>query len=415
MICLGPKTSEKPPPAASEMDGRALMVALVLAVMGMARSAAVVGGRQALLFCIGIAMGLVLYRTSFGFTGAWRKFLLQGEGAGLRAQMVMLAVAVCLFYPALADGQLLGHPAEGFVMPAGMNIVIGSFLFGIGMQLAGGCASGTLFTVGGGNVKMVLTLAFFVLGAALGTIFDPSWWLGLPSFGAYSFIQRWGLGPALVMNLSLFAAIFLGSLEIERRRNHRPMEQAVAFDWLRGPWPLLSGAVGLALLNYATLAISGHPWGITSGFMLWGAKGLGALGVDLSQSAYWHFQTERIAGSVWADETSVMDFGILIGAMLAAALLGRFKPSLALRGSDVLSAIVGGLLLGYGARLAFGCNIGALFSGIASGSLHGWLWLVFGFTGNAVGLRLQRWLDPPRAIPGTTRPPLVATGSGGRG
>jgi uncharacterized membrane protein YedE/YeeE len=52
-------------------------------------------------------------------------------------------------------------------------------------------------------------------------------------------------------------------------------------------------------------------------------------------------------------------------------------------------AVLGGLLLGYGARIAYGCNIGAYFSGIASGSLHGWLWLVAAFIGNIAGTRLR--------------------------
>ena len=50
---------------------------------------------------------------------------------------------------------------------------------------------------------------------------------------------------------------------------------------------------------------------------------------------------------------------------------------------------IGGLVMGYGARLAYGCNIGAYFSGIVSGSLHGWLWLVVAFVGNVVGTRLR--------------------------
>jgi uncharacterized membrane protein YedE/YeeE len=59
--------------------------------------------------------------------------------------------------------------------------------------------------------------------------------------------------------------------------------------------------------------------------------------------------------------------------------------------------VIGGLLLGYGARLAFGCNIGALLAGISSGSLHGWLWLVSGFAGNIAGvyLRIAFKLDSP--------------------
>jgi uncharacterized membrane protein YedE/YeeE len=84
-----------------------------------------------------------------------------------------------------------------------------------------------------------------------------------------------------------------------------------------------------------------------------------------------------------------MNFGIVLGAMAAAGLAGRFKPRLRLRGGDLLSAVIGGLLLGYGARLAFGCNIGAFFSGIASGSLHGWVWLMAAFAGSMVGTRLR--------------------------
>lgn len=91
-----------------------------------------------------------------------------------------------------------------------------------------------------------------------------------------------------------------------------------------------------------------------------------------------------------------MDFGLVLGAMLAAGLAGRFRPSLSLTRTEILTAIVGGLLLGYGARLAFGCNIGAFFSGIASGSLHGWLWLVAALLGNLVGTRLRPACGLPR-------------------
>jgi uncharacterized membrane protein YedE/YeeE len=56
---------------------------------------------------------------------------------------------------------------------------------------------------------------------------------------------------------------------------------------------------------------------------------------------------------------------------------------------SLAAAIVGGLLLGYGARIAYGCNIGAFFSGLSSASLHGWLWFAAAFTGNAVAVRLR--------------------------
>ncbi len=86
-----------------------------------------------------------------------------------------------------------------------------------------------------------------------------------------------------------------------------------------------------------------------------------------------------------------MDIGIVLGALLAAGLAGRFAPNLKIPARSLMAAVIGGLLLGYGSRLAYGCNIGAYFSGIASGSLHGWLWLVAAFIGNGVGVRLRPW------------------------
>src|SRR3546814_20831356 len=85
-----------------------------------------------------------------------------------------------------------------------------------------------------------------------------------------------------------------------------------------------------------------------------------------------------------------MNFGIMAGAFLAAGLAGRFDPAWRLPWRQVLGAALGGLLMGYGARLAFGCNIGAFFSGIASGSLHGWLWFVTGLAGSYLGRSDER-------------------------
>jgi uncharacterized membrane protein YedE/YeeE len=80
-----------------------------------------------------------------------------------------------------------------------------------------------------------------------------------------------------------------------------------------------------------------------------------------------------------------MDLGIVLGALAAAGLAGRFAPRWRVPARSLGAAVIGGLLLGYGARIAYGCNIGAYFSGIASGSLHGWVWLVAALAGNAAG------------------------------
>jgi hypothetical protein len=371
------------------------LVAFALLVLGAVFLHNLVGTRQVLFLVVGAALGLTLYHAAFGFTSAWRVFINDRRGAGLRAQMVMLAIAVLLFFPALGAGTLFGLPVVGLVAPAGVSVVFGAFIFGIGMQLGGGCASGTLFTVGGGNARMLVTLFFFICGSLIAT-HHVDWWFALPAFPATSIVKSFGVMPALLLNLAVFCLIAAVSVRLEKAR-HGQLEAGVTSEhrgvrrFLRGPWPLVWGAIGLALLNYATLALAGRPWGITSAFALWGAKVASGLGVEVGNWAFWQIpgNAKALAAPVWEDITSVMDIGIMLGALLAAGLAGRFAPSLNIPARSLVAAVIGGLLLGYGSRLAYGCNIGAYFSGIASGSLHGWVWLVAAFIGNSVGVRLR--------------------------
>src|SRR6202035_4251546 len=110
----------------------------------------------------------------------------------------------------------------------------------------------------------------------------------------------------------------------------------------------------LALGNFATLYLAGRPWGITSGFALWGSKLLAAAGVDVASWGYWQSpaRAQALTQSVFADVTSVMDFGIVLGALLAAGLAGKFAPSWKVPLRSLAAAVIGGLMLGYGARLA---------------------------------------------------------------
>ncbi|HAY15615.1 MAG TPA: hypothetical protein DCX51_01430, partial [Halomonas sp.] len=129
----------------------------------------------------------------------------------------------------------------------------------------------------------------------------------------------------------------------------------------------------------------------TSAFALWGAKSFELVGGDVSQWGYWQAPGNAAAleASVWSDITTVMNVGIMLGALAAANLAGRFAPNFRIPLKSVLAAVIGGIMLGYGARLAFGCNIGAYFSGIASGSLHGWVWMAAAFAGNMAGVKLR--------------------------
>jgi uncharacterized membrane protein YedE/YeeE len=357
--------------------------------------AAVYSWRQGALFVLGGALGLVLYHALFGFTSAWRVFIADGRGAGLRAQMLMLAVAAVLFFPALAHGTLFGQAVHGEYGAVGVSVLVGAFLFGVGMQLGGGCASGTLYTVGGGNTRMLVTLAAFIAGSTVGALQLP-WWSAQANIGSVSLIDTLGWAPALALSLALFAAI-AGFTTFAERRRHGALESGAKTSlrgwqrFLHGPWPLLAGAVALALANFATLYLAGRPWGVTSAFALWGSKIVAATGVDVAAWGYWQVpaRAEALRQSVFADITSVMDFGIILGALMAAGLAGKFSPRWTVPLRSLAAAVIGGLLLGYGARLAYGCNIGAYFSGIASSSLHGWLWLAAAFAGSILGTRAR--------------------------
>src|SRR5206468_4098556 len=121
-----------------------------------------------------------------------------GRGAGLRAQMLMLAATCLLFFPALGAVHFFGQAVRGSVSPVGISVVVGAFLFGVGMQLGGGCASGTLYTAGGGNTRMLVTLAAFIAGSVVGVAHMP-WWEKLPALKPISLVGTLGVVPALAV------------------------------------------------------------------------------------------------------------------------------------------------------------------------------------------------------------------------
>lgn len=348
--------------------------------------------RLSALFLIGGLLGVTLYHGGFGFTAAYRNAIIRRDVSGMTAQLIMIGLASLLFAPTLAGGTAFGHAAVGAVAPAGLQVAVGSFLFGLGMQLAGGCGSGTLYTLGGGSARMALTLAAFCAGGFLASL-DMARWANAPGWGSISIIDRVGWPGALGIQFGILLLLWLGlRLWAQGREQRRLWDDAV--DWRRliaGPWPLTMSAGLLAVLNWLTLLIAGHPWTITWAFTLWGAKLATAAGWDPATNAFWSngFPARALAQSVIQDITSIMDIGIILGALAAAGLAGRFAPAAKTSWRSLIAALLGGALMGYGARIAFGCNIGAFFSGAASTSLHGWLWILCAIPGTWVGIRLR--------------------------
>jgi uncharacterized membrane protein YedE/YeeE len=345
----------------------AILIALVLIDHQPASAALIVGG---------FGLGIAFLKAEFSYTASWRRFLTRGEAGGLIGGLIVIAICALVVVPVAALTPKYG----GAIAPLGPSLIIGAFVFGIGMQLANGCGSGTLYTVGGGSGRMLIALLFFIVGSVLGSLSLPAFLAlgGIDPVLASDYLGAWGGLAVTLVSIAVAAALIIG---IARKRGA---------NFIPSRTYLLGGVV-IGLLCVAVFVAGGHPWSVTFAYTVWGAKAATALGFDLSHAAFWQWPGPKraLTESVLSDTSSLTDFGMLFGAMVAAAASKPFAAAPWPPLKSLLAAGAGGLLMGWGARLGFGCNIGAFVGGVASGSLHGWLWFLAALPGCLVGIRLR--------------------------
>jgi uncharacterized membrane protein YedE/YeeE len=345
----------------------AVLVALVL-VDGQPVAAA--------LLILGFALGAVFLKAEFSFTTSWRRLIVRGQADGFLGGLLLIAIAAAAIVPVAALAPGFG----GAIAPIGPSLVVGAFVFGIGMQLANGCGSGTLYTVGGGSGRMLLTLAFFICGSVIGSLHLPAFMRlgGIDPVLASNYFGPWG---GLAVTWASLAAAAIISIAIAKRRGASFM-----------PSPkIVFGAIAIGLLCVAVFSAGHHPWSVTFGFTVWGAKIATLFGADFSQAEFWQWAGPKraLGDSILSDTSSLTDLGMILGAMAAAAASAPFARNPWPPLKSLLAAAVGGLLMGWGARLGFGCNIGAFIGGVASGSLHGWVWFLAALPGCMIGIKLR--------------------------
>jgi uncharacterized protein len=344
-----------------------ILIALVLLDHQPASAALILGG---------FGLGVAFLKAEFSYTASWRRFLTRGEAGGLLGGLIVIAICACVVVPVAALSPKYG----GAIAPLGPSLIIGAFVFAVGMQLANGCGSGTLYTVGGGSGRMLVALLFFVIGSVLGSLSLPAFLAlgGTDPVLASDYLGAWG-GLALTLGSIAIAGACVIAVARKRGANFMPSRRYII------------GGVVIGLLCVAVFAAGGHPWSVTFAFTVWGAKAATALGFDLSHAAFWQWPGPKraLAESVLSDTSSLTDLGMLFGAMAAAAASKPFATGPWPPLKSLAAAAIGGLLMGWGARLGFGCNIGAFVGGVASGSLHGWLWFLAALPGCLVGIRLR--------------------------
>src|SRR5690348_9550946 len=241
----------------------ALLIALTL-LDGQPASAALIVG--------GFGLGVAFFKYEFSYTAAWRRFLMKGDAGGLIGGLIVVAIAALAVVPVAA---LFPHYG-GAIAPLGPSLVIGAFTFGIGMQLANGCGSGTLYTAGSGSGRMLIALATFIVGSVFGSLSLPSFLAlgGVDPILASDYLGAWGGLAATLLSIAAVAAL-IAALAKRRGANFIPSRNYVI------------GGIAIGLLSIFVFAAGGHPWSVTFGYTVWGAEIASALGYDFSNAPFW--------------------------------------------------------------------------------------------------------------------------------
>ena len=180
-----------------------------------------------LFWITGTCFGFILQKSRFCFTASMRDPALTGSTSVTRAVLIAFAITTIGFtaikYGAFIKG--LPIPGQSYVVPVSFSTVVGAFMFGIGMVIAGGCASGTLMRVGEGFTMQILSLVFFVVGSLWGA-HDFGWWkLNFILKGKAIFLPDiFGWFGAVVIQLLVIAALYIAADKWENRNQQEAEE-----------------------------------------------------------------------------------------------------------------------------------------------------------------------------------------------
>ncbi|WP_321323009.1 YeeE/YedE family protein [Thiomicrorhabdus sp.] len=340
------------------------------------------------LILIGALLGASLNYFQFGFSSSFRSSITEKRTAGMRSIIWLLAIAILLFAPLLALQAWHEQTFTGFIRPLSLAIPLGAFIFGIGMQIGCGCTSGTLNRVGQLQAMSFSTLLFMIIGGSLAAMTFADW-NQLPVFEPFAFQRQFGWALGLLIQLLLLAFLYLLLKRLEQR-HHQDYQPLIAKQHFLKTHPFLAAAISLAFLNASLLFISGTPWSISSVFPYWGTSLIDLFGLSIDWT-FWDYTMEnstRMNQGLFENTVSLTTIGVILGAFIASLIHPRIKVKISAKA--LAASMIGGTIMGFGAVMASGCNIGAFFSGIASGSLHGWVWLVFALFGNMLGLMIRK-------------------------
>ena len=350
-------------------------------------------------WAFGLAFGFVLQRGRFCFASAFRDLFLLGHGRNMKGVLMGLAIASVGFAIVMARQvpitELGFLPPTANVLPVGVHTALGGVLFGVGMVLAGGCVSGSLYRMGEGYVASWVAFGGLMIGLLVSN-YTWNWWWETSMAAAPRVWLPLSLGHsgALVATLLALGAVFLVVLWIEHRAGmvmpaSRPVEEApesIADElrslgrsvFVRG-WPIVITGAALGGLN-VLLFTAQEPWGFTGEVARWSADLAGLFGAapptPLGAADLPGCVLVPSDGSL-VNHMTFMVGGMWFGSFAGALGAGEFKLRIPAQPVRYAQSLGGGVLMGYGAGIAMGCTIGAFFSSIPSLAVNGWVFAAF--------------------------------------
>ena len=314
---------------------------------------------------VGLLLGFVLQRGRFCVVGAYRDLLLARDGRMFLATMIVIAVQAIGVYTLAANG-VITIQADAFPW---LGTIIGGFIFGIGMVLAGGCATGTWYRAGEGLIGSWIALFGYALGAAM-TKFGILSAVGgnvLSYRTSDTYIhETFNLSPWVLV---IFFALLIGVLVYRNLKQPKlptfKMKQqktGLAHILFEKRWHPFVTALLVGLI--ATLA---WPLSEATGRMA-------GLGITTP--------TAQLLTFLVNGDTSLLNWGVFlvlgigIGSYIAARGSNEFKWRLPDKRTLSYNA-GGGLIMGFGASLAGGCTIGNGLVNTALFTWQGWVAVVF--------------------------------------
>lgn len=176
---------------------------------------------MALYWGFGCCFGFILQKSRFCFTASMRDPCITGSTSVTRAVLIAFAITT-IGFTAIKYGSFISTgtiPGESYVMPISLATALGGILFGIGMVIAGGCASGTLMRVGEGFSMQVLSLFFFVIGSLIGANHMGFWELNFNAVAPRVFLPDvFGWFGALVIQLLVILLLYIAADKYEKKK-----------------------------------------------------------------------------------------------------------------------------------------------------------------------------------------------------